>query len=171
MLGRTRSVKARTAARALGAQRDAIKSDVGGAQGDYDHARVRGDFPSKWDAAFNAVSGQRQRSKSWSGLPSADQRASLGYASKADERRWQGSTSSSRTDIRCVQGNEEGVDEQGEGGRGAGSVRQSAAKHRRGDWGLGSIDLRISTQTTEWLKSGIALLGHSSVCGLDLTSR
>jgi hypothetical protein len=71
--------EARTAVRALASQRDAIKSDIGGAQADSLNARI-GRLSVEIDLALNAVSGQRQPIESWSGLPSADQRASAGYA-------------------------------------------------------------------------------------------
>ena len=70
--------ESRTAVRALTSQRDAIKSDIGAAADSINArvSRVSGEI----DRAFTAVSGTRQPIESWSGLPSADQRAVLGFA-------------------------------------------------------------------------------------------
>ena len=84
--------EARLAARALVAQRDSIVADfsAGGAA----DARTRGGFAQRAhralaadvDRAFNAVNGQRAPIEGWSGLPSVDQRKSLGYAMEDAEK-------------------------------------------------------------------------------------
>ncbi|HVZ47312.1 MAG TPA: hypothetical protein VG916_00900, partial [Gemmatimonadaceae bacterium] len=70
--------EARSAARTLTGQRDALRTDLGAAA-DSINARVTraaGDV----DRAFNAVNAQRAPIETWSGLPSVDQRKALGYA-------------------------------------------------------------------------------------------
>jgi len=70
--------EARTAARALVAQRDGIKNELGD-RADSLNARIARLGPDI-DRAFTAMSGQRQPIESWSGMPSKDQQALLGYA-------------------------------------------------------------------------------------------
>jgi photosystem II stability/assembly factor-like uncharacterized protein len=71
--------EARGAVRALMAQRDTLKSELGGAPADSLNARVTR-LSADVDRAFNAVNAQRSPIEGWSGLPSVDQRKSLGYA-------------------------------------------------------------------------------------------
>jgi predicted kinase len=72
--------EARTAVRALAAQRDSIKSDIGaGAPADSLSARITR-LGADVDRAFNAVNAQRAPIEGWSGLPSVDQRKALDYA-------------------------------------------------------------------------------------------
>jgi photosystem II stability/assembly factor-like uncharacterized protein len=68
----------RTAARALIAQRDSLRSDVPAAADSINAraARVSVDI----DRAFTAVNGERAPIEGWSGLPTVDQQKSLGYA-------------------------------------------------------------------------------------------
>lgn len=69
---------ARTAARALVAQHDSLKTDVG-PQADSLNARIAR-VSADVDRALAAVSGQRAPIEGWSGLPGVDQRKSLEYA-------------------------------------------------------------------------------------------
>ena len=72
--------EARTAVRALNAQRDSIRADLGaGAPADSLSARITR-LSADIDRAFTAVNGQRAPVESYSGLPSVDQRKSMGYA-------------------------------------------------------------------------------------------
>ena len=71
--------EARAAVRALIAQRDTIKSELGDARADSLNARVTR-LGADVDRAFNAVNAQRSPIEGWSGPPTADQRKSLEYA-------------------------------------------------------------------------------------------
>jgi len=71
--------EARAAVRALMAQRDTIKSELGDARADSLNARVTR-LSADVDRAFNAVNAQRSPIEGWSGTPSVDQRKSLEYA-------------------------------------------------------------------------------------------
>jgi hypothetical protein len=68
---------ARSAARALIEQSSAFKTDV--AQADSLNARITR-VATELDRVFAAMNGQRGPIEGWSGLPSVDQRKSLGYA-------------------------------------------------------------------------------------------
>jgi hypothetical protein len=70
--------EARTALRALSAQRDSIKSDLG-SPADSLNARITR-LGADVDRAFNAVNAQRAPIEGWSGLPSVDQRKAIDYA-------------------------------------------------------------------------------------------
>jgi len=84
--------EARLSARALVAQRDSIVADLPAAAAP--DARMRGDslaaritaLAADVDRAFTAVNGQRAPIEAWSGLPSVDQRKSLGYAIEDAEK-------------------------------------------------------------------------------------
>ena len=67
------------AVRALVAQRDSLRSDLGAASADSLNARVTR-LSGEVNGAFNAVNGQRSPIEGWSGLPSVDQRKSLEFA-------------------------------------------------------------------------------------------
>jgi len=67
------------ASRALVAQRETLKSDLGDARADSLNARVTR-LSADVNRAFNAVNAQRAPIEGWSGLPSVDQRKSLEYA-------------------------------------------------------------------------------------------
>lgn len=69
---------ARTTARALAGQRDAIGGDLG-AVAEALNTRA-GQAAQDIDRAFTAVNAQHSPIEAWSGLPSADQRAALGFA-------------------------------------------------------------------------------------------
>ena len=78
--------EARLSARALVQQRDSIHGDFigggaadGATRADSLNARIAR-LSADVDRAFNAVNGQRAPIEGWSGLPSADQQKSLGYA-------------------------------------------------------------------------------------------
>ncbi len=79
--------EARSSARALMAQRDSISADLAGgkARADSLNARIT-TLSADVDRAFNAVNGQRAPIEAWSGLPSVDQRKSLGYAIEDAEK-------------------------------------------------------------------------------------
>ena len=81
-----------TSARALVAQRDSIEADFaaggaadGRARADSLNARIAA-VSADVDRAFTAVNGQRAPIEAWSGLPSVDQRKSLGYAIEDAEK-------------------------------------------------------------------------------------
>jgi hypothetical protein len=74
------------------AQRDSIAADFtaggaadGRARADSLNARIAA-LSADIDRAFNAVNGQRAPIESWSGLPSVDQRKSLGYGIEDAEK-------------------------------------------------------------------------------------
>jgi hypothetical protein len=84
--------EARASARALVGQRDSIAADFsaggaadGRAKADSLNARIAA-VSADVDRAFTAMNGQRAPIEAWSGLPSVDQRKSLGYAMEDAEK-------------------------------------------------------------------------------------
>ena len=72
--------RARAATRALAAQRDSIKTDIGtGGVADSLSARITR-IVADVDRAFTAVNATRGPIEAWSGMPSVDQRKALDYA-------------------------------------------------------------------------------------------
>jgi len=71
--------EARAAVRALTAQHDSIKTELGNSRADSLNARVTR-LGVDVDRAFNAVNAQRSPIEGWSGPPSVDQRKALEYA-------------------------------------------------------------------------------------------
>jgi hypothetical protein len=67
------------AVRALVAQRDPLRSDLGDARADSINTRITR-LSTEVNSAFNAVNAQRAPLEGWSGLPSIDQRKSLEFA-------------------------------------------------------------------------------------------
>jgi hypothetical protein len=68
---------ARIATRALIAQRDSIRADVGAAADSIDARITR--LGAQVDRAFAAVNAQRGAIEGWSGLPTLDQQKAVGY--------------------------------------------------------------------------------------------
>jgi hypothetical protein len=70
---------ARVAARQLVQERDALQSDLGPTRADSLGARITR-LAASVDQAFASVNGHRSAIEGWSGMPTLDQRTSLGYA-------------------------------------------------------------------------------------------
>jgi hypothetical protein len=68
---------ARVATRALVAQRDSIKADLGAAADSLDARITR--LGTQLDRAFTAVNAQRGAIEGWSGVPTVDQQKAVGY--------------------------------------------------------------------------------------------